>query len=275
MAGVTESMTGRAAVFQLLPLSLREAGTWDLLRGGFPEVVLRPSRARTWFRSYVQTYLERDVRAITAVRDLGTFRRFLGVLAARNGHLLNKTDIAAPLGVSVPTITQWLNVLETSGLVLLVPPYFENFEKRIVKTPKLYWTDSGLLAFLLGFEHLRALEHSAFIDGVFEGFVASEIAKNQANAGRPRELYFFRDQQGLEVDFVIPEPDGGLAFVEAKWSRTVGPDSAKGITALLPRVRGRRASGVVVHRGAPGAPPSTALVPHVRAMTVEAFLKGG
>ncbi|MCI0587888.1 MAG: ATP-binding protein [Planctomycetes bacterium] len=275
MAGVTESMAGRAAVFHLPPLSFREAGTWDLLRGGFPEVVLEPSRSRAWFRSYVQTYLERDVRAVTAVKDLGTFRRFLGLAAARNGQIRNKSDLAAPLGVSVPTITQWLNVLETSGLVQIVPPYFENFAKRIVKSPKLYWTDTGLLSFLLGFESLAALEGSAFIGGVFEAFLASEIGKNQANEGRTREIYFFRDHQGLEVDFVVPGRDGGLGFVETKWSRTVGPDAARGIAALLPRVKGRRARGIVVHRGTPGTTPATALAPGVKALTVETFLRGG
>lgn len=150
MKGVSESMAGRAAVLTLLPLPYRETGRWSLLRGGFPEVVLHPRSAADWFRSYIQTYLERDVCSLLQVRDLATFRRFLALLAARNGQLLNKTNLAAPLGVLVPTITSWLAVLEITGHVLLVPPYFENLGKRLVKSPKLCWVDPGLLCALLG-----------------------------------------------------------------------------------------------------------------------------
>jgi predicted AAA+ superfamily ATPase len=113
-----------------------------MLRGGFPEVIARPSAAALWFRSYIQTYLERDVRAITAIRDLATFRRFLGLLASRCGQMLNRTDLAAPLGVSVPTISAWLSVLETTEQILLVPPFYEHFGKRLVKSAKLYFVDS-------------------------------------------------------------------------------------------------------------------------------------
>ncbi len=274
MEGVTESLAGRAAVFQLLPFSLRELGRWDLLRGGFPEVWARPRLAATWFRSYVQTYLERDVRDVTAVRDLGLFRRFLTLVAARNGAMLNKTDIAAPLGLSVPTVTEWIGVLETTGLVLLVPPWFENLGKRVVKTPKLYWTDTGLLCHLLGIGSLPALAASPAIGSVFEAFVASEIAKRQAASGAARSIHHFRDHQGFEVDFVLPERDGGILFVEAKWSRTVVPADARGIQALLPRVGARKARGVVVHRAAAEPVRSTALVPSVKALSVEAFLGG-
>jgi hypothetical protein len=144
MAGVTESMAGRAAAPHLAPLSSREIGSWSLLRGGFPEVLLRPAARRLWFASYVQTYLERDVRSLLAVRDLATFRRFLALLASRHGRVLNRSDLAAPLGVSVPTISAWLGVLETTGHVILVPPFFENLGKRLVKSPKCYWIDSGL-----------------------------------------------------------------------------------------------------------------------------------
>ncbi len=126
MQGVSESMAGRAAVLQLYPMSARETPKVTLLRGGYPEVLARPADARLWFASYLQTYLERDVRAVTAVRDLATFRRFLALVASRHGQVLNKTDLAAPIGVSVPTITQWLGVLETTAQILIVPPFYEN-----------------------------------------------------------------------------------------------------------------------------------------------------
>lgn len=269
MAGVTESMSGRASILQLLPLSSTElGGRWDLIRGGFPEVWIRPRSASQWFRSYVQTYLERDVRAVTAVRDLTTFRTFLSLVASRNGQMLNKTDLAAPLGISVPTVTQWLGVLETTGLLLIVRPYFENFGKRLVKTPKIFLADTGLLCHLLGLETQRALEHSPFMGGVFEAFVAQELVKSQIHHGRPRELYYFRDEQGLEVDFVIPH-GAGLDLIEAKWSKTVTPKDARPIEALL-RARGDRTRrGFVVHRGGLAG---TALVPGVKAVTIAELL---
>lgn len=273
MQGVTESMAGRAAIFHLLPLSLVELERWDLLRGGYPEVWLRPRAAELWFRSYVQTYLERDVRQVTNVRDLTTFRRFLGLVASRNGQLLNKTDLASPLGVSVPTITQWLSILETTGIILLVAPYFENFGKRLVKIPKVYFTDTGLLCSLLGLESRTALERSPFIGSVFEAFIASEITKNQINHGRARELYFFRDQQGLEVDFVVPR-SGELVLVEVKWSRTVLPSDAKNVQALLAHPRLGQARGVVVHPAAKSDElPDVNLANRIRASTVEHFLR--
>jgi len=150
MGEISESMAGRAAILQLLPFSISEASKVNLLHGGFPEVLALPKSRELWFSSYLQTYLERDVRAITNVRDLVTFRRFLSLLASRHGQVLNKTDLAAPLGVSVPTIGEWLQILESTGEVIVVPPYFENFGKRLIKSPKIYWGDSGLACHLLG-----------------------------------------------------------------------------------------------------------------------------
>jgi predicted AAA+ superfamily ATPase len=155
MKGITESMAGRAAVLQLLPFSLAETPKVSLIYGGFPEVLSRPRSRELWFASYLQTYLERDVRSVTGVRDLATFRRFLALIASRHGQILNRTDLSAPLGVSVPTISEWLHVLEVTGQIILVPPYFENFGKRLIKSPKLYIGDSGLACFLLGLRRNR------------------------------------------------------------------------------------------------------------------------
>src|SRR5207237_3519200 len=185
---------------QLLPCSLAETKIVNLLHGGFPEVLARPKARSLWFASYLQTYLERDVRAITNVRDLATFRRFLALLASRHGQVLNKTDLAAPLGISVPTVAQWLGVLETTAQVLIVPPFYENLGKRLLKSPKVYIADSGLACHLLGIDTAAELAKSPFRGALFEGFIAAEIVKAQVNAGRSRELYYFRDEQGLEVD---------------------------------------------------------------------------
>jgi hypothetical protein len=268
MHGVTESMAGRAAVFSLLPLSAHELGAWRMLRGGFPEVVHRPGSAELWFSSYVQTYLERDVRSLRAVKDLSTFRRFLALTASRHGQILNKSDLAAPLGVSVPTIGEWLGVLQTTGQIALIPPYFENFGKRLVKSPKLYWLDTGLVCFLLRIDSERQLESSPFAGAVFEGHLAAEVIKTQVNRGRERELYYFRDEQGLEVDFVVPRRGGELLLLEAKWSKTVSPDMARPLRRLLDAMRGRAARALVVHRE-PRVPAGTrAVAPGITSASV-------
>ena len=271
MRGVTESMAGRAAILHLWPLSVAESPKVSLYRGGFPEVIARPSTADLWLRSYVQSYLERDVRAVTHVRDLATFRRFVSLLASLTGQMLNKTSLAAPLGVSVPTITDWISVLEVTGQILLVPPYFKNFGKRLVKTPKLYFVDSGLACHLLGIESAYALERSPFLGALFEGFVAGEVAKQQINRGGRPEIYYFRDHQGLEVDFVIPHKSE-LVLVEAKASRTPVPAMADSLVRLRVAMQSTPASSLLVHRTVPNAPVSTALRPGVRAVGLDQLL---
>ena len=268
MRGVTESMAGRAAVFQLLPLAAAESPRVSLLRGGFPEVLAAPAAAQTWFRSYVQTYLERDVRAVSNIRDLATFRRFLGLVASRCGQIVNRTELAAPLGLSVPTISEWLGILETTGAILLVPPFFENFGKRLIKSPKLYFTDSGLACHLLGLETESLLRKSHFLGPIFEGFVASEVAKLQAGAGRRREVYHFRDQQGLEVDFLVPLGGSRLALIEAKASASVHPRMGEALIRLGRAAIGHRVQCVVVHRRSGKGPHSRALREGVPAVTV-------
>jgi uncharacterized protein len=274
MQGVSESMAGRAAIFELLPLSLAESDRVSLLHGGYPGVLARPGGRGLWFSSYIQTYLERDVRAVTNVRDLATFRRFLALLASRHGQILNKTDLAAPLGVTVPTIGDWLHVLEITGQIILVPPYFENFGKRLVKSPKVYLGDSGLACHLLGIATQAELERSPFHGALFEGFAAAEILKSQVNQGRRKELYHFRDQQGLEVDFLFPDGKGGLWMVECKASRTVQPSMA-GPLGSLRRSMGDRETirSSVIHRTSTTAPKTRALAPGTEALDVRAFVR--
>ena len=274
MQGVSESMAGRAAILQLLPFSLAETDRASLLHGGFPEVLARVTGRALWFSSYIQTYLERDVRAVTNVRDLATFRRFLALVASRHGQILNKTDLAAPLGVSVPTIGDWLHVLEITGQIILVPPYFENFGKRLIKSPRLYLGDSGLACHLLGIATQAELERSPFIGALFEGYVAAEILKSQVNHGHRRELYHFRDQQGLEVDFVFPGAHGGLHLVECKASRTVQPSVAGSLASLRRSIGDRTPVRLsVVHRTSTTAPLTRALAPGIEALDVRAFVQ--
>ena len=273
MRGVTESLAGRVAVFELLPLSTGETDRVSLLRGGFPEAIARPAQAATWFRSYLQTYLERDVRTVTAVRDLPTFRRFLALLASRAGQLVNRTDLASSLGVSIPTIGEWLGVLEVTQQILLVPPFFENFGKRLVKSPKLYFLDSGLACHLLGIDTAATLRDSPFLGPLFEGFVASEVVKAQTGAGRRKEVYHFRDERGLEVDFVIPAGHRRLLLVEAKASRTARPEMAEPLDRLARSMSRYGVERLVVHRPTREAETLEALRPGASAVGIEGLLK--
>ncbi len=278
MHGVTESMAGRAAVLHLLPMSVRESPKASLILGGYPEVLARPASASLWFSSYLQTYLERDVRAITAVQDLGTFRRFLALAASRHGQMLNKSDLAAPLGMSVTGIGRWLDILATTAQIFLVPPYFENLGKRLIKSPKIYIADSGLACHLLGIETEAELDKSPFLGALFEGFIAGEIIKAQANAGQRRELYFFRDQQGLEVDFVIPRRGGAMHLVEAKSSRTPMPRDADPMLRLAEAWKNSAGPRgeiemTLVHRPAGNSVATSALAPGVRALPWTEFVR--
>ena len=272
MLGITESMAGRAAILQLLPFSLTESAKVNMLHGGFPEVLARPKFRALWFASYLQTYLERDVRAITNIRDLVTFRRFLALLASRHGQILNKTDLAAPLGVSVPTISEWLHILEVTGQIIVVPPYYENFGKRLIKSPKIYWGDSGLACYLLGIATEAELQRSPFLGQLFEGFVAAEILKNQVNKGVRKELYYFRDQQGLEVDFLLPRPNAGLWLIECKAGRTIRPAMAAPLFSLRRALGERSKRLIIVHRKSRSPLVTAAVARGVEGLDMERFV---
>lgn len=265
MRGITESMAGRAAIFHLLPFSSEESDEVSLLRGGFPEVIAKNTTAPTWFRSYIQTYLERDVRAVSSIRNLSVFRRFIAFVASRCGQTLNKTDLAASLGVSVPTISEWLSILEITGQIILVPPFYENFGKRLIKSPKLYFIDSGLVCHLLGIHDAKTLATSPFLGPVFEGFLASEIVKHRLNRGRDRGLYYFRDQQGLEVDFVVDDGNQRLTLLEAKATRTPKPTLSNPLRRLTESISRYETRSFLVHEGKEMTP--IALAPGVKAVT--------
>jgi len=271
MKGVTESMAGRAAVFHLLPLSFRETGKTSPLLGGFPEVLKKSSGRQTWFRSYLQTYIERDIREIINVRDMGAYRVFIQMLAQRNGHVLNKSEIAAPVGVKVPTITQWLSTLEITNQIVLVKPYFRNFEKRLIKSPKLYFLDSGLLCHLLNIRTQTELDEHPANGFIFESYLVSELLKSQINRGEAREVYYFRDETGLEVDFLVPRKNQTLELIEAKYSQTIYPNMAKNLLSLRKNMVGVRTLLTLIHRGKP--PDQQKLVDDVMAYSYQSYFE--
>jgi hypothetical protein len=207
----------------------------------------------------------------------------MALLATRHGALSNMAELAAPLGVSVPTIGRWIDILEATGLILRVLPYFDNLGKRLIKSSKIYWSDSGLVCHLLGIHTPDALERSPFLGAIFEGAVAAEIAKAQINRGGRRELYYFRDQQGLEVDFIVPLQDGGMGLVEAKATHTPRPEMAKPMVSLArawasSNHRPNVGAKLLVHRAARGGVRSNALAPEVGGIPYNEFvhaLNGG
>lgn len=236
LAGMSQSLAGRVGRVELLPLSLHEmqrAGlstTLDrlLLNGGYPAIYQRALAATDWFPNYVATYVERDVRQMIAVRNLAQFQRFMRMCAARSGQLLNLAALGADCGISAVTAREWLSVLEASYLVARLPPYFQNFGKRLVKSPKLYFLDVGLMAWLLGIRDEASLATHAARGALFETWVISELIKQRFNAGQSADLYFWRDSAGNEIDVVF-ETTAGLQAVEIKSGSTFAADWIDGL----------------------------------------------
>ena len=237
IAGVTQSLAGRVGRVELLPLSsveMQQGGVLpksldDLLfKGSYPALYDRELAPRDWFPNYVATYLERDVRQLIAVRDLTQFQRFVRMCAARSGQLLNLTSLGADCGVSAVTAREWISVLEASYLVVRLMPHHANFGKRLVKTPKLYFLDVGLMAWLLGIRDEQSLCTHAARGALFETWVVSERFKQKFNAGQPADLYFWRDSSGHEVD-LIEETPSGLCATEIKSGATFAPDWLAGV----------------------------------------------
>jgi predicted AAA+ superfamily ATPase len=226
MANVSESLAGRIALLELLPFSQLEtegrlppdlpALVWN---GSYPEPALQPQKRDLWISSYIQTYVERDVRQILKVQDLRTFETVLGLCAARHGQELSLSDIARGSGISVPTVKSWVHLLEAAYILRLLPPYFENFGKRIIKSPKVYFLDSALACSLTRQPGAEAALAGAMGGALFEGLIVAEAYKVFALLGKRPELYFWRSQDGLEVDLVLPLP-GGLLPVEIKLTAT-------------------------------------------------------
>ncbi len=241
MAHITQSLAGRSALMQLLPLSIAElnvAGRLPkdldamLLRGGYPALHARPLNPARWLADYTMSYLERDVRQITQVQDLSAFQRFLRLCAGRTGQLLNLASLAQDTGVAQSTARAWLSVLEASYIVHLLQPHHRNLGKRVVKMPKLYFIDVALAVSLMGIQTTGQLAIHPLRGALFETLIVAEFLKARFNSGFPSNLFFWRDNVGLEVDLLIDEPEG-LRPVEIKSSATVTDDLLKGLRKWL------------------------------------------
>ena len=275
MQQVAESLAGRAAVLHLLPLSHRELvgqpaalPPWErrvrpgapskgrpdafwaaALRGGFPEPASEPRRdIALWYGSYIQTYLERDVRTLRQVGDLTQFQVFLRALAARSAQLINFTEMGRDLGLATNTVKAWISVLEATHQILILRPYHANAGKRLVKTPKIYFTDTGLLCYLAGIRDPAHAAAGPMAGAIAETAVVIEVFKSFLHRGAEPRLYFWRTSTGDEVDLVIETPKG-LLPLEVKTTATPSPAMARGILRFRESVRKARPDGFVVHTG--------------------------
>lgn len=271
---ISQSLAGRAAVLELLPFSMAELDRRDalspeqfeagrfpdrartaldldqmLFAGTFPPIWDRNLEPVTWLDAYTRTYVERDVRTISNVGDLDAFLRFLGLCAGRSGQLVNRSSLGADAGVDQSTVRRWLSVLQASYVIDILRPHFENFSRRLVKTPKLYFTDTGLLCRLLGIRSPRDLRNHPLRGAIFETFVVSEIRKLYLHHGARPPIYFWRDSNGREVDLLIDVGSRRIP-VEIKSSKTVTADSLKGLDTYL-GLSGHP-WGVLVYGGAEG-----------------------
>ena len=217
VAGISQSLAGRVGRVELLPLSIQELSQAHqlpshlntcLLQGGYPSIYDRHVSPQDWFSNYIATYIERDVRQLIAVRDLTQFQRFVKMCAARSGQMLNLAALGADCGLAATTARQWLSVLEASYLVTRIQPHHQNFGKRLVKTPKLYFLDVGLMAWLIGIRDAVTLDTHVSRGALFETFVVSELIKRHFNQGINADLFFWRDSIGNEIDLLLDTPQG-------------------------------------------------------------------
>lgn len=237
---ISQSLAGRVGYIHLLPFTLDEIQSAGinidietlLYKGCYPPIYDRNVPATNWYLNYIDTYLHKDVRTLLEVKDLRSFHRFLKMCAARSGQLLNLSSLANDCGISHNTAKSWLSVLEASFIVFTLEPHHENYNKRLVKSPKIYFYDTGLVCALLGIEKPEQLISHAQRGAIFETWVISEMIKNRFNKGLPSNLFFWRDNTGNEVDVIIDRA-GELTPVEIKSGKTITKDYLKGLRKWL------------------------------------------
>ncbi len=232
---ISQSLAGRTAILKLLPFSLEEIpmgkkqSTNELLYKGFYPAIhsnnLNPTKA---YRNYYETYLERDLRQLIHIKELSLFQKFMKICAGRIGNLFNASAIASETGVSVKTIQSWVSILEASYVIMRLQPYFENINKRLIKSPKLYFYDVGLASYLLGIEKMQHLERDPLRGALFENMVVMEFVKKRFNKGMDNNLYFYRDSHHSEID-LIRRKGNDLNPIEIKSAQTFHPDFLKGL----------------------------------------------
>ncbi len=256
MRDLSESLAGRAGVFELMPMSLSETEaqrsaqdlTQQLFNGLYPAVSAGKNTAKFFYPSYVKTYLEKDVRDLLNVQNQMQFLKFIKLCAARIGSIFNAAELSAEVGVESKTITRWLSVLQASYLVTLLPPYYENISKRLVKSPKLYFNDTGLACYLLDIESPRQLERDKMRGPLFENMIVTEVMKHRYNRGNDGGVFFYRDSNQNEVDILLKQ-EGEITALEVKSSMTYHPSFEKTLRQLPEWIKTPVVKRAVVYAG--------------------------
>ena len=256
MKNLSESLAGRAGVFELLPMSIQEVtGKVDLdnlnqilYNGLYPSICAKKNIAKFFYPSYVRTYLEKDVRDLLQIKDQIRFTKFLKLCAARIGSLFNASELGAEVGVSSKTISHWLSVLQASYLITLLPPYYENIPKRLVKSPKLYFNDPGLACYLLDIETPQQLDRDKMRGAIFENMIVMEAIKHRYNMGLEGGLFFYRDSNQNEVDLLIKQ-EGELTAIEVKSSMTYSSSFEKALTQIEGWIKTPISKKAIVYSG--------------------------
>ena len=254
--GLCESLPGRAGVYELLPMTYHETASTmgelsldDFLYSGlYPAICSKKNKAKFFYPSYVKTYLERDVRDLLRIKDQMQFMKFMKLCASRVGSIFNASDIGAQLGIDNKTVSNWLSVLQASYLVTLLPPYYENISKRLVKSPKLYFNDPGLACFLLDIESPRQLERDKMRGAIFENYVVMEVIKHRYNRGLLNGVYFYRDSNRNEVDILLKE-EGEITAIEVKSSMTYHTSFEDSISKLSDWIKTPVTNKMIVYTG--------------------------
>ena len=234
---ISQSLAGRVGLSTLLPFSVQEIKDFRLsldemiLRGSYPRVYDKNIRPISFYRSYLSTYIEKDVRLLKNIANYDLFLKFVKILAGRVGQVINFSAISDECGISQKTVREWVSVLETSFLIFKLPPFYKNYKKRLIKNPKIYFYDTGLVCFLLGIKSVENLQTHYLRGGIFENFVISDLIKNNFNQGELKDFYYFRDSRGLEID-LISEENSVINFIEIKSSKTFQPEFLKNLKKL-------------------------------------------
>ena len=256
MKNLSESLAGRAGVFELLPMSIQEVtGKVDLdnlnqilYNGLYPSICAKKNIAKFFYPSYVRTYLEKDVRDLLQMKDQIRFTKFLKLCAARIGSLFNASELGAEVGVSSKTISHWLSVLQASYLITILPPYYENIPKRLVKSPKLYFNDPGLACYLLDIETPQQLDRDKMRGAIFENMIVMEAIKHRYNMGLEGGVFFYRDSNQNEVDLLIKQ-EGELTAIEVKSSMTYSSSFEKTLTQIEGWIKTPISKKAIVYSG--------------------------
>lgn len=253
---ITQSLAGRTAVLELLPLAINEvadiADTNNvdnlMLQGFYPAIYAGDNIPRLFYPAYMRTYLERDVRQLLQVKDLYQFQTFLRLCAGRTGSLFNASELSNEVGISVNTVRSWLSILQASYIVFMLHPYFDNSRKRLTKTPKLYFYDTGLACYLLGIENETQLNSDRMRGHLFENMVISDIMKRRAHAGKSTDLMFYRDSNGNEIDLLVPDGQTWEGY-EIKSSSTYNSAFEKGFHSITNQLDAQLTRRAVIYCG--------------------------